>query len=55
MKQLPSWAASIVGKLQSLAALLDPETLQWPGGTVIAAVLLCCATVSLARSRYALG
>ena len=63
MKQLPSWASSFVGKLQSLAALFDPETLQWPGGTVIALVLMCCAALSLAlgvgprssRSRYALG
>jgi hypothetical protein len=63
MKQLQSWASSFVGKLQSLAALFDPETLQWPGGTVIALVLMCCAALSLAlgvgrrssRSPYALG
>ena len=48
MNQLRSRASWFVGELQSLSAMFDPETLQWPGGTVIAVVLLCCAAVSLA-------
>jgi hypothetical protein len=43
-----SWVSSIVGHLQSLGAMFDPETLQWPGGIVIALILFCCATLSLA-------
>jgi hypothetical protein len=45
LKSLPMW---IAGKLQILGAMFDPEVLQWPGGTVIALILLCCAGVSLA-------
>jgi hypothetical protein len=48
MKQLQGWATWIVDKLKNLGALFDPEVLQWPGGTVIALVLIVSATVSLA-------
>jgi hypothetical protein len=48
MKKLKSYSAWIVGKIQSLGAMFDPEVLQWPGGAVIALFFLCCATVSLA-------
>jgi len=48
MKQLKSCTTRIVGKLQHLGAMIDPEILQWPGGTIIALFFLCTATVSLA-------
>jgi len=48
MKQVQSGETWVVGKLQSLSALFDPEILQWPGGLVIAPLLWFCAVVSLA-------
>jgi hypothetical protein len=48
MKKIQLCPTSIVGKLQSLGSMFDPEILQWPGGTFIALLLLFYATVSLA-------
>jgi hypothetical protein len=48
MKQLRWCATWLACKLQSLGAMVDPEILQWPGGTLIALVLLANAAVSLA-------
>ena len=51
MKTVQTYVAWIAGKLQRLAALFDPEVLQWPGGTVFALFLLCLGPVSLALDR----
>jgi len=37
--QLESWAAWILVRIQIITANLDPEVLQWPGGSVIALLL----------------
>jgi hypothetical protein len=37
--QIESWAAWVLVRIQIAAANLDPEVLQWPGGSVIALLL----------------
>jgi hypothetical protein len=37
--QIALWAAWILVRIQIVTANLDPEVLQWPGGTVIALLL----------------
>ncbi len=37
-----SWAARGLVRFQIVTANLDPEVLQWPGGTVIAPLLWLC-------------
>jgi hypothetical protein len=39
MAQLNSWAAWILARMEIMTATFDPEVLQWPGGSVIAAAL----------------
>jgi hypothetical protein len=39
MAQINSWAAWILVRFEIVTATFDPEVLQWPGGSVIAAVL----------------
>jgi len=34
--QIEWWAAWVVVRIQIATAILDPEVLQWPGGSVIA-------------------
>jgi hypothetical protein len=40
-----SWAARNVVRFQIVTASLDPEVLQWPGGTLIAPFFWLCAMV----------
>lgn len=42
------WATWIVAKIQNVVATVDPEILQWPGGSVIAMSLLMYSTVAAA-------
>jgi hypothetical protein len=37
--QIESWAAWVFVRIQIAIANLDPEVLQWPGGSVIALLL----------------
>jgi len=37
--QIESWAAWILVRIQIATANLDPEVLQWPGGSVMALLL----------------
>jgi hypothetical protein len=37
--QIESWTACILVRIQMATANLDPEVLQWPGGSVIALLL----------------
>ena len=37
--QIESWVAWILVRIQIATANLDPEVLQWPGGSVIAVLL----------------
>jgi hypothetical protein len=37
--QIASWAAFVLVRIQIVTANLDPEVLQWPGGTAIALLL----------------
>ena len=41
-------ASQIVGLIQLIGAQFDPEVLQWPGGSVIALLLLIRTTVTAA-------
>jgi hypothetical protein len=36
---IASWAACVLVRIQVVTTHLDPEVLQWPGGTVIALLL----------------
>jgi hypothetical protein len=37
--QIETWAAWVLVRIQIATANLDPEVLQWPGGSVIALLL----------------
>jgi hypothetical protein len=47
-----SWAARNLVRFQIVAANLDPEVLQWPGGSLIASLLWLCM---MARSLWSVG
>jgi hypothetical protein len=47
-----SWAARNLVRFQIVAANLDPEVLQWPGGGLIASLLWLCM---MARSLWSVG
>jgi hypothetical protein len=47
-----SWAARNLVRFQIVAANLDPEVLQWPGGSLIASLLWLCM---MARSLWWVG
>ena len=51
-RQIKSWAAWILVKSQVVAANLNPEVLQWPGGSLIASFLWPYLT---ARSFWSVG
>jgi hypothetical protein len=38
-RQIESWAAWILVRTQIVIANLDPEVLQWPGGSLVASFL----------------
>jgi hypothetical protein len=42
MSRVESWAARKLVRFQTVTANLDPEVLQWPGGSLIASLLWCC-------------
>ena len=42
-----SWAARILVRIQIVTANLDPEVLQWPGGSLIAAFFWLYGTARL--------
>jgi hypothetical protein len=45
MEIIQSWPVRILGLMQVIAADLDPEILQSPGGSLIAVVLGICLAV----------
>jgi hypothetical protein len=45
MEVILSWPARMLVMIQVISADLDPEILQWPGGSLIAAVLGICLAV----------
>jgi hypothetical protein len=47
-----SWAARNLVRFQIVTASLDPEVLQWPGGSLIAPLLWLCV---MARSFWSVG
>jgi hypothetical protein len=47
-----SWAARNLVRFQIVTASLDPEVLQWPGGSLIASLLWLCV---MARSFWSVG
>jgi hypothetical protein len=48
MSRFESWSAQNLLSLQIVAANLDPDVLQWPGGSLISSLLwLCVMTRSL--------
>jgi hypothetical protein len=47
-----SWAARSLVRLQIVTANLDPEILQWPGGSLIAPLLWLCV---MAQSFWSVG
>jgi hypothetical protein len=49
---LKAWASWVLVKVQVAAATVDPEVLQWPGGSIIACLLWSYAT---ARSHCSVG
>jgi hypothetical protein len=51
-RQIVSWVASILVRIQIVAASMDPEVLQWPGGSVIALLLWFCV---MARPLWSVG
>jgi hypothetical protein len=51
-RQIKSWAAWILVRIQFMTANFDPEVLQWPGGSFIAVFLSLYAT---ARSFWPAG
>jgi len=51
-RQIESWAAWILVRIQIVTANLDPEVLQWPGGSLIASFLWIYVT---ARSFWSVG
>jgi len=51
-RQIESWAAWILAKIQIVIANFDPEILQWPGGSLIASFLWLYVT---ARSLWSVG
>jgi hypothetical protein len=51
-KQIESWAAWILVRIQILTAHLDAEVLQWPGGSLIAPFLWLYVA---ARSYWSIG
>jgi hypothetical protein len=48
-RHIESWVASILVRIQIVTANMDPEVLQWPGGSVIASLLWLFA---IARSLW---
>jgi hypothetical protein len=53
--QIASWAALVLVRIQIVTANLDPEVLQWPGGTAIALVLWLYLVARPFRSARANG
>jgi hypothetical protein len=47
-KCIKIWVTWIVGKIQNVGATVDPEILQWPGGGLIAVLLLIYSTAAMA-------
>jgi hypothetical protein len=45
---LQSGAAWTRGTMLEIAVNLDPEVLQWPGGSVVAVLLSICAAIAAA-------
>jgi hypothetical protein len=51
IEQCATW---IVAKIQILSATFDPEILQWPGGALIAMLLLAYTAIKVAVARLTL-
>lgn len=51
-RQINSWAAWILVRIQLITAMFDPEILQWPGGSLIAPGLWLYVSV---RSVWSVG
>jgi hypothetical protein len=52
--RIEKWATWIVARIQNVGATVDPEVLQWPGGSLIAMFLLIYSTAAaMASAREA--
>jgi hypothetical protein len=51
-RQNESWTAWILVRSQIITANFDPEVLQWPGGSIVAACLWFYATVAIAVTGW---